>query len=158
MLARSESMNYVTSCHQVESCVLCVKVGDVWDSLKTLSWEKVFSSHVKSIKFTSGSPYEIGSTFEVEYKDGSVWTNRIIELSERRRVIAWELIGATPNISFTSMMVSVKLFEVTENNSTYISWETDYSNDVNAHIVQDGKYKKLDYFKDLKKYFCVEKK
>ena len=151
MLGRSDSMNFVTSCHQVESTVLSVGVSKVWDALRTFAFEKLLSSHVKSVKFTSGSPNEVGSVFDIEYAEGSVWTNRIVEISDTRRTIAWELIGAVPEITFSSMLTTVKLHRVTDEDSTFVSWESDYSNDVNAHVVQDGKFKKLDYFKDLKK-------
>jgi hypothetical protein len=153
MLSRSDSMNYVTSCHQVESCVLNAPVGNVWEGLKSFQFDKMLTSHVKTVKFSSGSPNEIGSLFDVEYTDGSVWSHRIVEISESKRIISYELIGATPEISFSSMVTTIRLYKVSDDNSTFVSWESDYSNDVNSHVVQDGKFKKLDYFKDLKKLF-----
>ena len=150
MLTRSESMNYVTSCHQAESCVLDINISKVWNSLRSFELDKILSSHVKSVKFISGNPNEIGSVFEVEYIDGSLWTNRLLEISESNRVLSWELIGALPETSYSSMVTTIRLSKVTEDNRTFLQWETDYSNDVNTHIVQDGKFKKLDYFKDLK--------
>lgn len=151
MLNKSESMNFVTSCHQTESTVVAQPVGKVWEALKSLLLHKSFPSHVKNVKFTSGSDNEIGSIFEVEYIEGSVWTFRIVEISEKKRRIAYELIGAVPETTFSSMLTTIKVQQVTEDNSTFLTWETDYSNDVNAHVIQDGKFKKLDYFKDLKK-------
>ena len=144
-------MNFVTSCHQVETCVLDINIDKVWDAFRSFEFDKMFPSHVKSVKFTSGGANEVGSVFDVEYADGSVWTNRIGEISDVKRVISWELISATPEIGFTSMMTTIRLHKVTEDNRTFLSWESDYSNDVNAHIVQDGKYKKLEYFKELRK-------
>jgi hypothetical protein len=143
-------MNYVTSCHQVESAVLPCPVSTAWEALKGFNFDKVLSTHVKGVKFTSGSPSEVGSLFEVHYADGSCWHYRIVEISESRRVLSYELISAEPEISFSSMLTVIRLYKVTEDNTTFVSWETDYSNDVNAHVVQDGKFKKLDYFKDLK--------
>ncbi len=151
MLTKSESMNFVTSCHQVESCVLDIPVEKVWENFRSFRFDKLFPNHIKSVKFTSGSPNEVGSLFETEYADGSVWTKRIIEVSEVRRSLSWELISTNNDISFTSMMTTVRFHKVTEDNRTFVLWETDFSNDVNAHIVQDGKYKKLDYFKELRK-------
>jgi len=68
-------------------------------------------------------------------------------------MISYELIAANPSIEFTSMITVIKLFKVTNGNHTFVSWETDFSNDVNTHIIQDQKFKKLDYFKDLKTNF-----
>lgn len=152
-VSKQESMNFVTSCHQVESTVIPVSIGKAWESIKDISHDKTFPSHIKSVKFTSGSAKEINSIFEITYADNSVWTFRLLEVSERKRKIAYELIGAEPAIDFSSMLTTISLHKVTEDDTTFLSWETDYSNDVNAHTVQDGKFKKLEYFKDLKKLF-----
>jgi hypothetical protein len=150
MLNKQESMN-ITSCHQVESCVVSHPIDKVWSGLKGFEFDKIFSSHVKCVKFTTGSASEIGSVFEVTYTEGAVWTFRIVELSEHRHVLTYELISCEPQIPFSSMLTTIRLLKVTADNTTYVQWETDYSNDVDSHIVQDSKYKKLDYFKDLKK-------
>jgi hypothetical protein len=146
-------MNYVTSCHQVASVTLNAPVGKIWETLKTFDWAKFLPSHVKSTKFISGSPNEIGSTFEVEYVDGSVWQFRIVEISELNRSLSYELISANPQTSFTSMLNHVRLHKITFDDSTYVEWSTDFSNDVDSHVVQDNKFKKNDYFKDLRKLF-----
>ena len=154
MLQKSESMNFVTSCHQVESCTLNANVGKVWEALKTFDFVKFLPSHVKKSKFLSGGPNEVGSQFEIEYTDGSVWTNRIIEISENHRSFSYELVSATPQISYSSMQNHITLRKVTFDNTTFVEWVTDFSNDVDSHIVQDNKFKKVDYFKDLKKIFA----
>ncbi len=146
-------MNIVTSCHQVESCVLGSPIGVIWDAIKSLDFAKFLPSSVSSVKFVTGDCNDRGSVFSIEYLDCSEWTYRIVEISESRRTISYELIDAKPDITFSSLQVTIKLYQVTENNSTFLMWETDYSNDVNASIVQDGKFKKLDAFQDLRKIF-----
>ena len=154
MLQKSESMNFVTSCHQTSSFVLAAPIGNVWDALKTFDWAKFLPSHVKKTKFVSGGPNEVGSQFEVEYVDGSVWNYRIVEVSELHRSFSYELISAVPQTSFSSMQNHLKLHKVTFDNTTFVEWSTDFSNDVDSHIIQDNKFKKIEYFKDLKKLFA----
>lgn len=146
-------MNIVTSCHQVESCVLGSPIGVIWDAIKSLDFAKFLPSSVSSVKFVTGDCNDRGSVFSIEYLDCSEWTYRIVEISDSRRTISYELIDAKPDITFSWLQVTIKLHQVTENNSTFLMWETDYSNDVNASIVQDGKFKKLDAFQDLRKIF-----
>lgn len=153
MLQKSESMNFVTSCHQVASCVLNAPVGKIWETLKTFEWAKILPSHVRTTKFTAGGPCEVGSQFEIEYVDGSVWQLRIVEVSELTRSFSYELISANPQTSFTSMLNHVRLHKVTFDDTTFIEWSTDFSNDVDTHVIQDNKFKKNDYFKDLRKLF-----
>ena len=155
MQTKQVSMNNVTSCNQVESTVLTASICKAWESLKSFQFHKFLPSHIKSVKFTSGTQNEVGSVFDIEYKDGSVWTYRILEISELRHTISYELIAANPSIEFTSKITRIRLYKVTDSNWTYLSWETDFSNDANTHIIQDQKFKKLDYFKDFTKYLSA---
>jgi len=155
MQSKQETMNYVVACSQIESCVIPSSKEKVWEKYVEFDWAKLFPSHVTSIKFSTGNPSQINSIFEVTYKDGSVWTYRLSELSDcKKAVIAYELVATSNPIDFTSLYQKIHIHPVTEDKTTYLVWETEYSNDVNSHIIQDGKYKKLDYFKDLKKQFC----
>lgn len=153
-MSKQETMNFVVACSQTESCVIHTTKEKVWEKFVEFNWSKLFPSHVTSVKFTSGNPCQINSIFEVTYKDGSVWTYRLSELADTKKaIIAYELVGTSNPIDFTSLYQKIHIHPVTEDKTTYLIWETEYSNDVNSHIIQDGKYKKLDYFKDLKKQF-----
>ena len=153
MLEKSESMNLVTSCNQKASVVLNTQVGKVWDSLRSFNWSQIFPSHVKSLKFTSGGPNEVGSTFDINYVDGSLWSYRMIEISENNRSFTYELVSANPKTSFSSMQNHLKLSKISYDDTTYFEWLTEFSNDVNSHVIEDNKFKKMDHFRDLKKIF-----
>jgi hypothetical protein len=152
--SKSETMNSIVACSHTESCIIPTIRDRVWDAFSEFDLAKLFPSHIKSVKFISGNPQQINSIFDVVYKDGSLWTYRITELSDAKKsIIAYELVSSSNSLDFSSMYQKIQIYPVTEENLTFLLWETEYSNDVNAHIIQDGKYKKLDYFKDLKKLF-----
>ena len=154
MLKKSESMNLISACSQTESCVIKAPRDKIWEILQEFNLAKLFPSHVTSMKFIKGGPREFDSFFECTYKDDITYTYRITEVSDSKKSsIAFELVSTSIPIEVTSMWQKIKLFDVSEDKSTYLVWETEYSNDVNSHIIQDGKYKKLDYFKDLRKLF-----
>lgn len=147
-------LSTVTSTNQIESTVIDRPVGEVWETFKDISnLAKILPSAVKRVSFTNGSESQVGSIFEVEYKDGAVWTYRIVELSDLKRTFSYELIAASPEITFSSLLKRIRIYRVSDDNRTFIRWETNYSSDVVSSIVQDGRYKKLEYFKDMKKYF-----
>ena len=147
-------MNLIVACNQTESCVIKAPKDKVWDLFSQFDLPKLFPSHIVSMKYVSGGPKQFDSFFDVTYKDESVWTYRITEISDTKKgCIAFELVSTSSPIEFTSMWQKIKLFDITEDKTTYLVWETEYSNDVNSHIIQDGKYKKLDYFKDLRNLF-----
>ena len=149
-LKRQESVTVVSSTNSYESTVVNAKIGVVWDLIRSFEWHKVFTSSHKSVKFTSGSCNEIGSLFQVDYTDGSVWVYRITEISEKDRQISYELISAKPELDYSYQQSTIKLFKVTHLNSTFLSWETDFSNDASSNVIQDNKFKKQDHFKDIK--------
>jgi hypothetical protein len=41
--------------------------------------------------------------------------------------------------------------KVTDGNATFLTWTTMFSNDADAQVMQDQKYKKLEFFQDFKK-------
>jgi len=95
----------------------------------------------------------VGETVTITFKDKSVWTVRVLELSELHHFVTWEVIETTPSIHVASVVNTVKLTRITDCGSTFLSWETEFSNDADVAVVQDNKYKKLEYFAEMKKYF-----
>jgi hypothetical protein len=141
----------IASCLLQESCMLKVPVGKLWDSVKEFKWEKLAPSCIKSLKFTRGSPMELGAEYEMVMIDGSSYTFRIVELSEVKRKFTVEMIECEPKQKFSSMLSSFKMEKVSDDNSTYLCWQTIYSNDVTQDILKERKNLMKAYFKDLKK-------
>lgn len=54
-------------------------------------------------------------------------------------------------MSFSALEGEIKLQEVTDTSQTFITWTTTCSNDADAQVMQDQKYKKLEFFADFKK-------
>ncbi len=158
MFHKKDSMNFVVACNQTESCVIPAPRQLVFEKFLEFDWANLFPSQVSSVKFTSGNPNQIHSLFDVTYNDGSVWSYRITELCDNKNsVIAFELVTTSNPLEYTSLYQTIHFHSVTEDKTTYLVWESEYSNDVNSHIVQDAKYKKLDYFKDLRTVFSSNK-
>ena len=44
------------------------------------------------------------------------------------------------------------IFFYRNDESVFLTWETEFSNDASLNEIQDSKYKKLDAFKDLQMY------
>mmetsp|Transcript_53516 Transcript_53516/g.61405 ORF Transcript_53516/g.61405 Transcript_53516/m.61405 type:complete len:150 (+) Transcript_53516:29-478(+) len=146
-------VSVVSSTHQFESTVVKAPLGKVWEGFRELRFETLFPSTVTKTEFTEGKAGLLESVVKITYKDGSTWSYRINELSDLNHHIAFELVEAEPKATVTSIHHHIKLLRVTDDNSTYIRWETDFSNDADANVIQDSKFKKVDYFKDLKKTF-----
>ena len=54
------------------------------------------------------------------------------------------------------MQAELRLLRVSDDNTTFLSWTSEFSNDVCAQVIQDQKYKKLDFFQSFAKHFSNE--
>jgi len=89
---------------------------------------------------------EVGGSRTVRYKDGTVQTLRITHLSELDHSIGWDLVSSAPATTFSAQSHTVRLRTVTETNSTFIEWTTQFSSDASQEVLQDAKFKQIDNF------------
>lgn len=72
-------------------------------------------------------------------------------MSDLRHSFGYQVLSTEPAHSATSIQGYVQLRGVTDDNTTYIEWQTDFSNDADAAVIADQKYKKLEFFAEMKK-------
>jgi hypothetical protein len=72
-----------------------------------------------------------------------------LALDDLSHSLTYELIAATPALTVSSAVHTIKLYPVTFDGTSLIYWSTDYSNDATQEVIQDSKYKKQEYFADL---------
>ena len=150
--ARSSKMSSIpTSCFQEESTVLSAPVASVWKKFRELKLDTVAPAYVTKTETTSGEPGHVGSVVKITYKNGGAWECRITEVSDRNHTIAYEVIGADPEISCTSCEGELVFAPVTDGDATFLKWTTLFSNDADAQVISDQKYKKLEFFAEFKK-------
>jgi hypothetical protein len=147
------SSNAVSSCLIRESCVLKAPIGSVWEGFKSFQLDKISPSLISSCKFLSGNPCQIGSTYQVEYKDSTSVVYCIVELSDLKRSLTIDMLESTPKMPFSSMLTTITFCKVTEDDSTYVGWEALFSNDVSTDMLKSKKERCLQLFKDMRSYF-----
>mmetsp|Transcript_25512 Transcript_25512/g.42429 ORF Transcript_25512/g.42429 Transcript_25512/m.42429 type:complete len:156 (-) Transcript_25512:382-849(-) len=153
-LRASQIMSSVpTSCIQVESTVINAPVATVWAKFRDLKLEGVAPSYVTK---TEASGEGVGSVVTVHYKDETVWELRITEVSDRNYTIAYEVCSSTPAMKYSAAEGEIDIQKVTDGDATFLTWTTMFSNDADAQVMQDQKYKKLDFFADFKKAIIAE--
>jgi hypothetical protein len=140
-----------------ETCVILAPIEKVWNELKSFKYDQLFASSCKSIRFINGNGSQIGSTLLIEGKDGIIATYIITEISELKHKYTFELIESKPQQSFTSLSSTMKLKKITHDNSTLVTWETFYSNDVTPEIISKRKIAVQSCFCDMKSILEKEK-
>lgn len=125
------------STHQVESSVLPVSIDKAWSFFKSLKLETLVPGIVKATNFTQGGPNQLDAIVTIEYTDGAKWELRITELSEIKHSLGYQVLSTEPTHSATSIQGQVHLRAVTDDNTTFITWTTDFSNDADATVIYD---------------------
>lgn len=64
----------------------------------------------------------IGSVIKIVWKDQAEWKIKITELSDIHHYVSYEVIDTEPQIKTSSMEATIKLYRVTDNNTTFIAW------------------------------------
>jgi hypothetical protein len=136
---------------QTESTVLAVPIDKCWKSFREFKLEQVAPEYVTSTETISGSG--LASVIKVTYENGGVWHCRITELSDRNYTVAYEVVETEPAMTCTSVEGEIVLQKVSDGDETFLKWTTVFSNDADAGVMADQKYKKLDFFKAFKKSF-----
>eukprot|EP00542_Grammatophora_oceanica_P018966 CAMPEP_0194049516 /NCGR_PEP_ID=MMETSP0009_2-20130614/30727_1 /TAXON_ID=210454 /ORGANISM="Grammatophora oceanica, Strain CCMP 410" /LENGTH=154 /DNA_ID=CAMNT_0038695695 /DNA_START=54 /DNA_END=518 /DNA_ORIENTATION=- len=140
-----------TSCIQVESTVLPAPIAAVWKVFRPFKLEDLAPEQVTSTVATTGEAGQVASNILISYANGGVWEIRITEISDRNYTLAYEVIGSEPAMTCTSVEGELAFIKVSDSDETFLKWTTIFSNDADAQVVEDQKYKKLDFFKEFKK-------
>lgn len=150
----SSASTIPTTCIQTESTVLPVPIEKAWKVFRVLGLDRAAPELVASVAAsqTEGGGNTTSATkYDVTYKDGGKWEVLITELSDRNYTVAYEVIATQPSTSYTGCEGEICLQKISETDATFLKWTTVFSNDADAGVIADQKYKKLDYFKAFQK-------
>jgi len=142
----NEKSSVPTSCTQTESTVLPANITKSWNFFKNMQLDMLAPDSIIGVVCVSGNVGQVGSGYAITYKSGDVWELLITEVSDRKHIIAYEISAADPPISISSIQGEFSLMEITDDKKTFLQWTTEYSNDVDAQIIEDQKYKKKEFF------------
>jgi len=86
------------------------------------------------------------------FKDGTVQEVKQEEHSSIYNYITYSIIDSNPAITYTSVISTIRCFEVTSGpsaGSTYVQWSAHFSSDADAGVIEDARYKRKEALADL---------
>ncbi|TPX37476.1 hypothetical protein SmJEL517_g00563 [Synchytrium microbalum] len=146
-------MSFIASAStQTSSIVVHYPLETVWADVRTLAFGW------KAIKDIKGNVNEVGGTRTVSFKDTTIQTWKLLELSDLDHFVTWEIVDSEPSIAIMAASNTIKLRRVTHDNSTFIEWSTYLpSADTTANALEDAKFKKAEAFEDLVAHLSAKK-
>ena len=146
-----------TPTQQEESVVLNIPLEKVW----SLFWSKPLNTYapkkVKEVKYLTGGPMKVGSILQITYNDGAKWDLLILEISDHRHSLVYQVVKAEPSTHVSSIVNLIKFKKVSKTNQTFVKWTTQFTNDADANAIADNKYKKLDFFDEAAEFIAKNK-
>ncbi|MCJ1392817.1 hypothetical protein MMC18_005688 [Xylographa bjoerkii] len=139
-----------TSTSVTESAVINAPLSAVWHLIKLQDfhhfWTKLEKSH--HVKGTSHETDVVKWTF----KDGTVLEVKQEEHSTIDHYITYSVITATPALSYSSVISTIRCFAVTsgqDEGSTFVQWSGNFSSDADAGVIEDARFKRKEALADL---------
>jgi hypothetical protein len=74
---------------------------------------------------------------------------------DRQNTIGYQLLSSTPVLTYTAAEGEISFEKVSDTNQSFLKWTTIFSNDASIEVLQDQKYKKLEFFAQFKKSFST---
>lgn len=135
-----------------ESAVVDRPLNVVWERVRSLNFS--WQSNVSSTELADGAAVDcVGSEHTITFSDGTIWRVKLVELSDIHTTLTYEVIMSEPPLPVMSMLNTIQLRRVSENNTTFVEWVTDFSNDADTAVVEDCRYKRLEALRDLRDSF-----
>jgi len=141
-----------TSTSVVESAVIRAPLAKVWHFIKLQDFSKFWSA-VTSSEYVKGASEET-DIVKWTFKDGAILEVKQEEHSTINHYITYSVITSQPELSYSSVLSTIRLFSVTSGEaegSTFIEWTGNFSSDADAGVIQDAKFKRREALADLAK-------
>lgn len=141
-----------TSTFVSESAVIEASFSDVWHLIKLQDFSKFWSALSESdwVKDADKETDVVQWTF----KDGTKLEVKQEEHSTIDHYITYSVISSTPELLYSSVVSTIRVYPVTsgkQEGMTFVTWTGNFSNDADAGVIQDAKFKRREALADLAK-------
>eukprot|EP00656_Telonema_subtile_P010722 TRINITY_DN15206_c0_g1_i2.p1 TRINITY_DN15206_c0_g1~~TRINITY_DN15206_c0_g1_i2.p1 ORF type:complete len:335 (-),score=81.00 TRINITY_DN15206_c0_g1_i2:225-1229(-) len=150
-LTRARS-NIPCSTHIYESAIIPAAVDDVWEAIRSMDF--AYNDQIEGGELVHGdSVNEVGAVHKIHFKDGSYWMVQIMELSDLNRRLTLDLIERSDGVQVSSCVHEICLKRVAQDNSTFVQYSVEFSNDADYQVCEDAKYKRKEDLINMQLYF-----
>ncbi|GJN69949.1 bet v1-like protein [Purpureocillium lilacinum] len=139
-----------TTTSVVESVVVNAPLSAVWHLIKLHNFADWWSA-LKSSEAVKGVSEET-DVVKWTFKDGAVVEIKQEAHSTIDHYITYSAITSSPEVSYSSILSTVRCWPVTSGksaNGTFVQWTANFSGDADAGVIQDARYKRQEGLADL---------
>jgi len=141
-----------TSSSVAVATVIEAPLTSVWHQIKLQDFSKWWSQLTTS-EFVKGASEE-ADIVRWTFKDGTKLDVKQEEHSTINHSITYGIVTSSEKLSYTSQLSKITCTAITTGKlagSTFVQWTAEFSNDADADVIQDAKYKREEALADLAK-------
>ena len=92
----------------------------------------------------------VGAVRNVVWKTGESQSHRLLALDDQFRTARWELVAAEPAAEVSAVMSTLRVFRVTEDESTVLDWQAEFSADATGDFVVFTQKAQLESLREIR--------
>jgi len=139
-----------TSTSVTESAVISAPFSSVWHLIKLESFSSFWTALATSETVKGASPDT--DIIKWGFKDGTELEVKLEAHSTIDHYITYSVITAKPQLSYSSVVSTIRLFPITSGHhegQTFVQWTGNFSSDADAGVIEDAKFKRREALADL---------
>jgi len=139
-----------TSTSVLESAVISAPFATVWHLIKLETFSSFWTALSKSEAVKDASPDT--QIVKWTFKDGTELEVKQEAHSAIDHYITYSVISAKPQLSYSSVVSTVRCFPITSGRHeghTFVQWSGNFSSDADAGVIEDAKFKRREALADL---------
>ncbi|KAI4240213.1 MAG: hypothetical protein L6R40_005242 [Gallowayella cf. fulva] len=147
-----------TSTSLTESAVIPAQLSHVWHLIKLQDFHTWWSKIDEAEEVKGASPET--DIVQWKFKDGTVLEVKQEEHSAIDHYITYSIISASPALTYTSVVSTIRCYAVTSGTAegqTFVTWSANFSSDADADVsanpatgvIEDARFKRKEALADL---------
>jgi len=142
-----------------ESRVIDAPSNIVWEALRSVDF-KFSPSFSKCEIEGNDSPFRVGSIRRVTLSSSpnAMQRYRLVQLSEVDSSASFEIVESEPPVPYSGAIHMFKLRKVTNNNTTFVEMESEFSRDAPSDVFEESRHNKIRTLDALQQFCTNESK
>eukprot|EP01094_Clydonella_sp_ATCC50884_P013435 TRINITY_DN23714_c0_g1_i1.p2 TRINITY_DN23714_c0_g1~~TRINITY_DN23714_c0_g1_i1.p2 ORF type:complete len:156 (+),score=57.18 TRINITY_DN23714_c0_g1_i1:29-469(+) len=119
------------------SAVFPLPIDQVWAALRDFTFPgQLLGSTIESCQMEEGKSGDtVGAVRTTTWKSGEKQSHRLLALSDLDYSTSWELLMSEQPSEVNAYIATLSCTRVTENNSTLVTWEIEFSADCTGDLI-----------------------
>ena len=123
----------------------------VWHAVRDFGFPGHLISSVSAVELEGGaSGTAVGAVRNVTWKSGETQSHRLLALDDQFRTARWELVAAEPAAEVSAIMSTLRVFRITEDDTTVLDWQAEFSADATGDFVVFTQKSQLESLREIR--------